>query len=163
MVMDNPAVQEILEPREIHQKGRLPMTSKKSLTEEQLAQIVALLHERRKAIEEELRKNLTRALEEGGEETTVVNVEEGDESRVDVGKETDFQVMSMRSQELKQIKEALLKIESGDYGLCEECGSAIRFERLKAMPFAQLCRACQEEMERLEREKQWGPRSSHRD
>lgn len=139
------------------------MTFRMSLTEEQLAQIVALLHDRRKAIEEELRKNLTRALEESGEETTVVNVEEGDESRVDVGKETDFQVMSMRSQELKQIKEALLKIESGEYGLCEECGSAIRFERLKAMPFAQLCRACQEEAERLERERQRGPRPSHRD
>lgn len=140
------------------------MTSKMSLTQEQLAQIVALLQDRRRAIEEELRRNLSRALEEaGGEETTVVNVEEGDESRVDVGKETDFQLMSMRSQELKQIKEALLKIESGDYGVCEECGSAIRFERLRAMPFAQLCRACQEETERLEREKQWGPRSPHRD
>ncbi|MEJ5376536.1 MAG: TraR/DksA family transcriptional regulator [bacterium] len=138
------------------------MTSKRSLTEEQMAQIVALLNERRRAIEEELRRNLSRALEEGGEETTVVNVEEGDESRVDVGKETDYQVMSMRSQELKQIKEALLRIESGEYGLCEECGSAIRFERLKAMPFAQLCRSCQEEMERAKRDKQWGPRAPHR-
>lgn len=152
-----------MQDREIRLKVRLPMTSKKSLTEEQLAQIVALLQDRRRAIEEELRKNFSRALEEGGEETTVVNVEEGDESRVDVGKETDFQVMSMRSQELKQIKEALMKIESGDYGFCEECGSAIRFERLKAMPFAQLCRACQEETEKLEREKQRGPRFSHRD
>jgi DnaK suppressor protein len=138
------------------------MTSRKSLTQEQIAQIVSLLNERRKAIEEDLRRNLSRALEEVGEETTVVNVEEGDESRVDVGKETDFQVMSMRTQELRQIKEALVKIESGEYGLCEECGNPIRFERLKAMPFAQFCRVCQEEMERAERERQWGPRPPHR-
>lgn len=163
MVMDNPAAQQMVQARGIQVKGRPSMTSKKSLTEEQLAQIVTLLQDRRRAIEEELRKNLTRALEEGGEETTVVNVEEGDESRVDVGKETDFQVMSMRSKELKQIKEALSKIESGEYGFCEECGSPIRFERLKAMPFAQLCRACQEEAERLERERGWGSRPPQRD
>lgn len=138
------------------------MRSKKSLTKEQMAEIVSLLNERRRAIEEELRKNLSRALEESGEETTVVDVEEGGESRVDVGKEMDFQVMSMRSQELKHIKEALMRIELGGYGFCEECGNPIRFERLRAMPFAQLCRACQEETERAERERQFGPRPPQR-
>lgn len=130
------------------------MASMTSLTEEQLSEITALLLERKRAIEEELRRNLARVLEESVEDTTVVNMEEGGETRVDVGKETDLQVMSMRTQELKQINEALMRIEMREYGLCEECGSPIRFERLKIMPFAQLCRSCQEELEREERERQ---------
>ncbi len=130
------------------------MASKTPLTEDQLAEITNILLERKRAIEEELRRNLSRVLEEEGEDTTVVNVEEGGESRVDVGKEMDFQVMSMRSQELRQINEALMRIEMREYGLCEECGSPIRFERLKVMPFAQLCRSCQEELEREEKERQ---------
>lgn len=138
------------------------MTAKKGLTDEQIEEIVSLLQRRGRAIEEELKKNLSRALEGGVEDTTVVDVEEGGESRVDVGKEMDFQVMSMRSQELKQIKDALMRIELGEYGFCEECGNSIRFERLKAMPFAQLCRSCQEEMERAGRERQFGPRPSPR-
>jgi len=130
------------------------MASKTPLTEDQLAEITNILLERKKAIEEELRRNLSRVLEEGGDDTTVVNVEEGGESRVDVGKEMDFQVMSMRTQELRQINEALMRIEMREYGVCEECGSPIRFERLKVMPFAQLCRSCQEELEREEKERQ---------
>ena len=130
------------------------MASKTPLTEDQLAQITNILLERKRAIEEELRRNLSRVLEEGGEDTTVVNVEEGGESRVDVGKEMDFQVMSMRTQELRQINEALMRIEMREYGLCEECGSPIRFERLRVMPFAQLCRSCQEELEKEEKERQ---------
>jgi|YNPBryantNP2012_1023418.scaffolds.fasta_scaffold00233_16 DnaK suppressor protein len=130
------------------------MASKTPLTEDQLAEITNILLERKRAIEEELRRNLSRVLEEGGEDTTVVNVEEGGESRVDVGKEMDFQVMSMRTQELRQINEALMRIEMREYGLCEECGSPIRFERLRVMPFAQLCRSCQEELEKEEKERQ---------
>ena len=138
------------------------MIPKRGLTEEQLAEIVALLTERKRVIEEELRKNFSRVLEEATEDTTVVNVEEGEESHVDVGKEMSFHFMSMRTIELKQINQALLRIESCDYGYCDECASSIRFERLKAMPFALLCRSCQEDSEQKEKERQWGPRGPYR-
>ena len=36
-----------------------------------------------------------------------------------------------------------LKIENGDYGLCESCGETIGFERLVAHPVAKLCIECQ--------------------
>jgi DnaK suppressor protein len=124
-----------------------------------LGEIRSALVERRRVIEEELRKGFSRFLEEEAEETTVVDVEIGDESHVDVGKEMSFQVMSLRSNELKQIKEALQRMESGEYGKCDECGSPIRFERLKAMPFAQLCIGCQQDSERRDRERQGGGRA----
>ena len=38
--------------------------------------------------------------------------------------------------------EALNRIDSGRYGLCLMCGSAIADERLEALPAAALCRVC---------------------
>ena len=116
-----------------------------------MKEIKSLLLERKQVIEEEIRRGLSRVLEDTAEETTVVDVEEGGESRVDVGKEMSFEVLSRRSSELKQVNEALMRMASGEYGVCDECGNEIRFERLRAMPFAQLCRNCQEDSEMKDR------------
>ncbi len=40
---------------------------------------------------------------------------------------------------LKDINDALEKIEKGEYGKCEECGEEISYERLKANPEARTC------------------------
>jgi DnaK suppressor protein len=55
------------------------------------------------------------------------------------------------SKDLKDIEDALDKIESGTYGICEECGKPISEARLKALPTARLCITCKGERE--EREK----------
>jgi RNA polymerase-binding protein DksA len=44
--------------------------------------------------------------------------------------------------EIIQIKQALTRIDSGNYGLCEVCGEGIREERLQAMPYASMCIKC---------------------
>ncbi len=49
---------------------------------------------------------------------------------------------------LKEIDLALRKIESGAYGICENCGAEISLERLKAIPWTRYCASCAEEMER---------------
>ena len=46
------------------------------------------------------------------------------------------------------IEEALEKIQEGTYGICEECGDEIGSGRLKAMPLAKLCIACQSQNEK---------------
>ena len=51
---------------------------------------------------------------------------------------------------LKKIRKAILKIESGDYGLCEECGSEISLTRLQARPTSEMCIGCKEESEKAE-------------
>lgn len=50
----------------------------------------------------------------------------------------------------KKIKAALQKINADEFGICEDCGSDIKFERLKARPTAELCIACKDEAEREE-------------
>ena len=49
--------------------------------------------------------------------------------------------------ELSQVKNALRRLNAGEYGICEECGDEIAVGRLKAMPFATLCVDCAEARE----------------
>ena len=47
---------------------------------------------------------------------------------------------------LRQIKEALLRIEDNTYGICQECETAISAKRLEAVPWATYCVHCQERL-----------------
>jgi RNA polymerase-binding transcription factor DksA len=44
--------------------------------------------------------------------------------------------------EAAEIRAALSRIETGDYGLCSKCGDAISPARLKAQPTATTCIKC---------------------
>ncbi len=46
--------------------------------------------------------------------------------------------------ELRKISTALQRLESGDYGLCIECGGEIGEGRLKVYPYADECIECAE-------------------
>ena len=47
----------------------------------------------------------------------------------------------------RAIRLALDRMETGEYGLCESCGGPIQPKRLKALPWATKCVACQEAAE----------------
>ena len=55
--------------------------------------------------------------------------------------------MDRRARELKEVTQALEAIEAGRYGTCRDCGGAIAPARLKVMPFATRCVACQAQAE----------------
>jgi len=61
--------------------------------------------------------------------------------------EVDMALMQMKSDTLAKIDQAIARLEDGTYGLCQECDGEIQAARLKAVPFAPLCRECQEETE----------------
>lgn len=48
----------------------------------------------------------------------------------------------------RTIRDALLRLQDGRYGRCEECGGAIAPARLRALPDATTCLGCQETAER---------------
>ena len=56
-------------------------------------------------------------------------------------------------QELHTIDHALLLIERGDYGTCEDCGEPIPVERLEALPTATTCILCAEARENATRQR----------
>ncbi|MGH8372776.1 MAG: TraR/DksA family transcriptional regulator [Gammaproteobacteria bacterium] len=51
-------------------------------------------------------------------------------------------------QELRDIDAALLRLQSGSYGICMDCGDKIPLLRLEAYPTAKRCRPCQEAHEK---------------
>lgn len=60
------------------------------------------------------------------------------------------QSLTLRGEEkrsFEEIEAALARIDSGEYGICEECGAAIPEKRLQVMPQARLCVPCQERRE----------------
>ncbi len=52
---------------------------------------------------------------------------------------------------ISKIREALDRIEAGEFGECEDCGDQIGAARLKARPVTTLCIECKTEQERQEK------------
>ena len=52
---------------------------------------------------------------------------------------------------INKIKEALERIDEGEFGICESCGEDISEGRLKARPVTTLCIDCKMEQERQEK------------
>ena len=52
---------------------------------------------------------------------------------------------------LDKIQKALVKIDDGTFGTCEECGEEISIKRLEARPETTLCIRCKEDQERNEK------------
>ena len=50
--------------------------------------------------------------------------------------------------EIAKITAALRRIETGEFGICAECGAAINPQRLAAYPYAEECIECAEFTER---------------
>jgi RNA polymerase-binding transcription factor DksA len=44
--------------------------------------------------------------------------------------------------EIAQIKQAIARIDSGKYGICEGCDEPIKKERLEAVPYSTMCIRC---------------------
>jgi DnaK suppressor protein len=53
-------------------------------------------------------------------------------------------IVEITSRTLQGIEGALKRLQRGKYGVCSECGAGIAAARLRAMPFAERCRDCQE-------------------
>ncbi|MDQ7793981.1 MAG: TraR/DksA C4-type zinc finger protein [bacterium] len=72
-----------------------------------------------------------------------------DNHPADVGSDTferekDVGLRDITRETLRQVEDALRRMDGGSYGLCVRCGRAIAAERLEALPEAAFCRACQE-------------------
>ena len=63
-------------------------------------------------------------------------------------RELSWDRASVEQKVLFHIDDALKRIEDGVYGKCESCAKKINKERLKAIPYALLCRSCKEKREK---------------
>jgi DnaK suppressor protein len=112
-------------------------------------QLRGMLDDRRRDIQERLR-SIREALPREN-----ADVRDSEEQSVDdFVQEIDFALMQMKSETLRRIDEALQRLENGTYGECIECRGEIAAGRLRALPFAERCRDCQEQRELAAREVQ---------
>jgi DnaK suppressor protein len=61
--------------------------------------------------------------------------------------EFTLSLMATEEETLDLVEQALGRIRSRTYGVCEECEGVIAKKRLEAIPFAPLCIRCAEKME----------------
>lgn len=95
----------------------------------------------------------------GEARATMTDMTEGEETYADptdratADSDRNF-LLRIRDRERKlivKIEEALERIESGTYGICENCGEEIGPKRLEARPVTTQCIDCKTEAEQRER------------
>jgi len=64
-----------------------------------------------------------------------------------IGEDFEVAMLDRESREAAQIDAALERLARGEYGICRDCGVFMGLGRLKALPFAPRCTACQAEVE----------------
>lgn len=74
-------------------------------------------------------------------------MDEIDQANELIEKEMGFVMSSNMRANLKEVEEALDRIEKKHYGKCLHCGEEISPKRLEVLPFARYCVPCQEKIE----------------
>jgi len=75
-------------------------------------------------------------------------MDEGDMSNLDLVEDVNCELLNINNKTLKDVEIALQRLDTGTYGICEECGNEISEKRLRALPFALNCLDCQQEKEK---------------
>ena len=99
----------------------------------------------------ELLKSIRRLLLESDEQTYSDLAgrvhDSGEESVADLLADIGFADIGREVSEVSDIEQALMRIATGQYGICIDCETNIPFERLNAYPTAKRCLTCQQHYE----------------
>jgi DnaK suppressor protein len=119
------------------------------LNNERQQRLRDLLEAKKRGLLGELRKSMGEQRSESSRMSFELAQDDGDKSVEDHEQHVLAAVQSMKSEQLDDIEQALKKLHEGSYGICEECGAAIPFQRLEIQPLASYCVPCQEEIDRI--------------
>ncbi len=88
-----------------------------------------------------------------------------DQAAVETSKAVELNCLDKEWNLLLDIKETILRIDRGLFGICDHCGSPISQKRLMAAPMSKLCVICQEKIEsqhiKSKRRRQYADRISY--
>ena len=117
--------------------------------------------QRREALADRLRRQEIEPVE--GSELSKIDQHPAELGSETFERERDLTALTIVEAELRDIDQALRRLEDGNYESCEVCGKPIGQERLDAKPWARLCIVHQSEMEKAV-SRQHGPAfAPHRD
>ena len=106
----------------------------------------AMRHELRSELEADVAV-LARDVEDKGEDTTPSQHPADVASDLYAREELVAEEVNLR-RELRDVDDALARIDQGAYGRCIDCGDAIAAERLEVLPAAARCITCQRAADR---------------
>ena len=133
-------------------KATVSTVSKDGATRTRYNELKKMLVDRRRELQAAVQGKIRDAREEGtwgSKQNDVLDAVESSEA--DIQDDIEFALISMKSETLNKIEDALTRLEQGNYGNCFECGEEIAEKRLRALPFAVRCKDCEEARENAER------------
>ncbi|MFI1863467.1 TraR/DksA family transcriptional regulator [Streptomyces jumonjinensis] len=74
--------------------------------------------------------------------------DDADTGSKNITREHELSLAANAREMLEQTERALLRLEAGTYGVCENCGKPIGKARMQAFPRATLCVECKQKQER---------------
>lgn len=101
---------------------------------------------------EEILAEVGKTLNEMTDQTTNIP-DPNDRATVESGRSFELRIRDRERKLLSKIEEALVRIEEGDFGVCEGCGEEIGIKRLEARPVTTLCIDCKTIQETREKSK----------
>ncbi|MCS7049424.1 MAG: TraR/DksA C4-type zinc finger protein [Verrucomicrobiae bacterium] len=95
--------------------------------------------------------NLKRSTRDASGELSGYSMHMADAGTDNFDREFALSLVSNEQEALYEIQEALKRLDSGQYGICEMCEKPIPRERLEVLPFARRCIQCQSQVEKNRR------------
>lgn len=118
-----------------------------SLKPTEVAGLRDTMHKRSRALEGEIAAKLRESVEDL--EMLGRVGDSGDMAWVESESGLDLAEAQRDIQEWRGIREAIRRMDTGEYGVCVDCASDIPLERLRSQPLALRCIDCQVRRERL--------------
>jgi DnaK suppressor protein len=117
--------------------------------EDRNEELRTILIELRDEIVNKISQEMGTKVDEDPRMSTLSTMDIGDLSQLDLDDDIDYTLLNMQIERLREVEDALDRLEEGIYGVCEDCGASINLERLKVLPFTTCCVKCQEKREEL--------------
>jgi DnaK suppressor protein len=99
----------------------------------------AMLNDRQREMQDLLKRRLLRVPEEGPDN----GLDDSEHAERDIQEHISVALIQMKGDTLQRVREALVRLEEGEYGYCVDCGEEISEKRLQALPFALRCTGCE--------------------
>ena len=127
-----------------------------TITANRKADLKHMLTERRREMQDEVQ----RRIRDGRSDRTKEVRDDLEHSDADIQGDIELSLLQMRAETVTRIDEALIRLDAGKYGSCFECTKEISEKRLRALPFAVRCQACEERREKEGQARQTAQRRS---
>lgn len=120
----------------------------KDITPDEIDALRSQLQERLSVLVEEFRRELDSQADQNYADLSAQVRDLADEAAADVLMDSRLFDIQRDADEMRDIREALARMDDGSYGICVDCGDSIAVERLHAQPAASRCLRCQARYER---------------